>query len=85
MSGPSITVKTAADGSQTITLASAATITDSATVTASALQDGECVRANGSKDSTGDVQATAITLTPAGPSGTCATALGGRRGGGNGG
>jgi len=82
VSGPTITVKTAADGSQTITVASAATITDSATVTASALQDGECVRANGPKDSAGDVQATAITITPAGPSGTCATGFGGRRGGG---
>lgn len=82
VSGPIITVKTAADGSQTITVASAATITDSATVTASALQDGECVRANGPKDSAGDVQATAITITPAGPSGTCTTGPGGRGGGG---
>src|SRR5258705_10865480 len=62
VSGPSITVKTAADGSQTITIASAASITDSATVTASALQDGECLRASGSKDSTGVVQASAITI-----------------------
>ena len=82
VSGPIITVKTAADGSQTITVASAATITDSATVTASALQNGECVRANGPKDPAGDVQATAITITPAGPSGTCTTGFGGRRGGG---
>ena len=82
VSGPSITVKTAADGSQTITVASAASITDTATVTASALQDGECLRANGSKDSAGDVQATAITIMPAGPSGTCTTGLGGRGGGG---
>lgn len=82
VSGPSITVKTAATGSETFTVASAATITDSATVTASALQDGECLRANGPKDSAGDVQATAITITPAGPSGTCTTGLGGRRGGG---
>ncbi len=87
VSGPSITVLTQASGSQaggsqTITVASAATITDSATVTASALQDGQCVRANGAKNSAGDIQATAITITPAGPSGTCTTGLGGRPGGG---
>lgn len=81
VSGPSITVLTQANGSETITVASAANITASAAVTASALQDGECVRANGSKDSAGDVQATAITITPAGPSGTCTTGFG-RRGGG---
>jgi hypothetical protein len=71
-----------ANGSETITVASAANITASAAVTASALQGGECVRANGSKDSAGDVQATAITITPAGPSGTCTTGFGGRTGGG---
>jgi hypothetical protein len=82
VSGPSITVLTQANGSETLTVASAATVTDSATVTASALENGQCVRANGPRDSAGDVQATAITITPAGPSGTCTTGVGGRRGGG---
>jgi hypothetical protein len=85
VSGPSVTVLTQTDGSQTLTVASAATITNSTTVSASALQNGECVRANGSRDAAGDVQATSITITPAGPSGTCTTGLGGgRRGPGSG-
>ena len=88
VSGPSITVQTA-NGSQTISVGSAAAITHSATVTASALQNGQCVRANGSMDSAGDVQATSITITPAGPSGTCTAGPGGGRrlsgGGGTGG
>jgi hypothetical protein len=78
VSGPSITVKTAAGASQTFSVASAATIVDTATVTVSALQDGQCLRANGAKDSSGNVQATAVTITPAGPSGTCTTGGGGR-------
>jgi hypothetical protein len=85
VSGTSVTVLTQADGSQTLTVASAATITNSATVSASALQNGQCVRANGSRDAAGDVQATSITITPAGPSGTCTTGFGGgRRGPGSG-
>jgi hypothetical protein len=42
------------------------------------LQTGECLRANGIRDSAGAVRATSIAITPAGPSGTCATAAGGR-------
>jgi hypothetical protein len=75
--GVSVTVLTEASGSQRITVASAATIAKNATVEASSLQNGQCVRANGSRDSTGDIQATSITITPAGPSGTCTTGLGG--------
>jgi hypothetical protein len=40
------------------------------------------VRATGARDSAGSVQATSITITPAGPSGTCVTGFGGRGGGG---
>jgi hypothetical protein len=36
------------------------------------------LRANGARDSAGTVAATSITITPAGPSGTCATGFGGR-------
>ena len=79
VTGPSVTVLTQTNGSQTVTVASAATVTQSATVLASALQNGQCVRANGSTDATGNVQATSITITPAGPSGTCTTGLGGGR------
>ena len=84
VSGPSVTVKAAAGSSQTFTVASAATITDTADVTAAALQNGQCLRANGTRDAAGNVQATSVTITPAGPSGTCTTGGGGRGfGGGN--
>jgi Domain of unknown function (DUF5666) len=84
VSGPSVTVRAAAGSSQTFTVASAATITDTADVTAAALQNGQCLRANGTKDAAGNVQATSVTITPAGPSGTCTTGGGGRGfGGGN--
>jgi hypothetical protein len=42
------------------------------------LRAGECLRANGPRDPAGVVQATSITISPAGPSGTCATGNGGR-------
>jgi hypothetical protein len=79
VSGTSVTVQPTTGSSQTITVASAATITATAEVTAAALQNGQCVRANGTRDPAGNVQATSITITPAGPSGTCTT--GGGRGG----
>lgn len=83
VSGTSVTVLTQATGSQTVTVQAAATVTDSAVVEQSALQNGQCLRATGSKDSAGNVLATTITITPAGPSGTCTTGLGGGgRGGG---
>jgi hypothetical protein len=87
VSGVSVTVLTQAKASQKVTVASAATITTMATVSAADLQNGECLRANGSRDSAGNVQATSITITPAGPSGTCTAGLGGggRRPGGGGG
>lgn len=81
VSGPSITVKTAAGTSQTFSVASAATITATADVTEAALQNGQCLRANGSRDAAGNVQATSVTITPAGPSGTCTTGGGFGRGG----
>jgi Domain of unknown function (DUF5666) len=81
VSGTSITVLTQTSGSQVIAVAAVATITDSAAVSASALQNGQCIRANGSRDSAGNVQAVSITITPAGPSGTCTTGLGRGRGG----
>ena len=84
VSGPLVTVKAAAGSSQTFTVASAATITDTADVTAAALQNGQCLRANGTKDAAGNVQATSVTITPAGPSGTCTSGGGGRGGFGGG-
>ena len=85
VSGTSVTVKQAAGANQTITVASAATITNTADVTLAALQNGQCLRATGPKDASGNVQATSITITPAGPSGTCTTGGGGGGRGGFGG
>src|ERR1700674_74304 len=76
--GISITVLTAASGSQTITVPTTATVSRMSSATATDLRTGECLRANGARDSAGTVAATSIAITPAGPSGTCATGLGGR-------
>lgn len=78
--GTSITVLTAASGTQTITVPTTASITLNSAAAATDLRTGECLRANGARDSAGTVAATSITITPAGPSGTCATGLGGGRG-----
>lgn len=86
VNGTSVTLLTQTAGSQSITVQAAATITVSAVVSESALQNGQCLRAAGSRDSAGNVLATSITITPAGPSGTCTAGLGGgNRGGGGGG
>jgi hypothetical protein len=76
--GVSVTVLTAASGSQTITVPTTATVTRMLSASAADLQTGQCVRANGTRDAAGTVQATSIAITPAGPSGTCTTGFGGR-------
>ena len=83
--GISITVLTTASGSQTITVPTTAAVTTTVVASSSDLHTGECLRANGARDSAGNVQATSITITPAGPSGTCVTGFGGGRGPGRGG
>lgn len=80
-SGTSVTILTTANGSQTITVPSTAAVTRSFSVTSADLQTGECLRASGPKDSAGTIAATSLTITPAGPSGTCSTGFGGGRGG----
>jgi hypothetical protein len=78
--GISITVKTSAGGSQTITVPTTASVTRMSSATPTDLRIGECLRANGARDAAGTVAATTIAITPAGPSGTCATGFGGGRG-----
>jgi Domain of unknown function (DUF5666) len=80
--GISITVLTTTNGSQTITVPTTAAVTTTVVGSPSDLRTGECLRATGARDSAGNVQATSITITPAGPSGTCVTGFGGRGGGG---
>jgi len=83
--GISITVLTATSGSQTITVPTTAAVTTTVVASSTDLQTGECMRATGPRDSAGTVQATSITITPAGPSGKCLTGFGGSGGGGFGG
>ena len=83
--GTSVTVQAAAGGSQTINVPTTAVVTRSFAVTSAALQTGECVRATGPKNAAGTVSATSLTITPAGPSGTCASGFGGGGRGGFGG
>jgi hypothetical protein len=80
--GISITVLTATAGSVTITVPTTATVSRTSAATTADLLTGECLRATGPKDSAGAVQATSITITPPGPSGTCSTRGGGFPGGG---
>ena len=76
--GTSITILTTGAGAQTITVPTVATVTKTSNATSADLRLGECLRANGQPDAAGLVQATSITIAPAGPSGTCATGTGGR-------
>ncbi|MHB8688746.1 MAG: hypothetical protein ACYDB4_16360 [Candidatus Dormibacteraceae bacterium] len=76
--GISITVLTSASGSQTITVPTTAAVTMTVVASSTDLRTGECLRATGARDSAGTVEATSITITPAGPSGTCVTGFGGR-------
>jgi len=78
--GTSITVLTTASGSEVINVPTTATVTRMSAASPTDLRTGECLRANGSRDSAGTVQATSIAIMPAGPSGTCATGAGGGRG-----
>lgn len=85
VSGTSVTLHTEVGGSVTITVPATARVTRSSVVTSAALQTGQCLSAIGTKDSAGNVQATALTITPAGPSGTCSSGRGGFGGAGGGG
>jgi len=82
VNGTTVTLKTAAGASVAVMVPSTARVTKSAVVTAADLQTGQCLSASGPKDSSGNVQASALTITPAGPSGTCTTRGGGGFGGG---
>jgi len=74
-------VQTPAGASVSVVVPGTARVTKSAAVTPAALQTGQCLSANGQKDSAGNVAATSLTITPAGPSGTCTTRGGGGGGG----
>jgi hypothetical protein len=80
--GTSVTLQPATGAAQTITVPTTVTVAESNVASASALAVGDCIQATGPKDSSGTVDATALSIVPAGPSG-CFT--GGRGFGGFGG
>lgn len=85
VNGTSVTVQEQSPGggttSTTITVPTTVRVSRVDTVDSSALQTGECVTAAGQKDSSGTVQARALTIVPAGPNG-CTAGGGGFFGGG---
>lgn len=84
VNGTSVTVQdTTSTGTTTSTITVPTTVRVSRidTVDTSALQTGECLTAAGQKDSSGTVQARALTIVPAGPNG-CTAGGGGFFGGG---
>ena len=82
VSGTSVTVLTASTGTQTFTVPTVANVTVSSAASAASFQVGQCLRATGAPDASGNVQATSLTITPAGANGTCSTGSGfGRRAG----
>ena len=82
VSGTSVTVLTASTGTQTFTVPTVANVTVSSAASAASFQVGQCLRATGAPDASGTVQATSLTITPAGANGTCSTGSGfGRRAG----
>jgi len=82
VSGTSVTVLTASSGTQTLTVPTVANVMVSSAASAASLQVGQCLRATGAPDASGTVQATSLTITPAGANGTCSTGSGfGRRAG----
>jgi len=91
VNGGSVTVTSSDSTSSTFTLSPSATFIKTTVVTSAALQTGECVNAAGPSDSSGNVNATSLNITPPNASGTCQARFGGgfggggRRGGGGGG
>ncbi|MGI8664768.1 MAG: hypothetical protein ACR2N4_01845 [Jatrophihabitans sp.] len=82
LSGTTMQVQVAGRNGQaattdTVTLTSSTTYTETGTATSAALKVGECVTATGKADSTGAVAATRIALSTAGPNG-CSSGFGRR-------
>ncbi|TAN33914.1 hypothetical protein EPN29_04585 [bacterium] len=76
VSGTSVTVLTPTNASETLTVPTVANMSLSSAATAASLQVGQCLRAAGSPDASGAIQATALTITPPRANGTCSTGSG---------
>jgi len=84
VNGTSVTLKAVAGNTQTLTIPTTASISTTATAAISDITVGTCVRAVGSKDSSGNVSAKALAISPAGPNGCFTGGGGGFPGGGRG-
>lgn len=76
VAGTSVTLRDAAGAATTITVPTTVTVLRSSPATLSSLATGDCVTAQGPRDSSGTVAARSVTVVPAGPSG-CPTGRGG--------
>ncbi|HWF58570.1 MAG TPA: hypothetical protein VG520_09465 [Candidatus Dormibacteraeota bacterium] len=83
--GESVTVKAANGTTTTLTVPTTVTVNESQPAAASDLVVDDCLLARGQKGTSGAIAATALTIEPATPNGTCTVVgFGGRRGGGGG-
>jgi hypothetical protein len=89
VSGEVVTVQASTGSTSSVTVPTTLSVTESSSGTAADLTVDSCVRAVGPKDSSGAVQARALTIQPTGATGACtfggAGGFGGRFGGGGGG
>jgi hypothetical protein len=82
VTGTSITVQQTSGTPSTVTVPTTITVNESRTAAASELAVDDCLLARGAKNASGVVAATALTIEPASPSGTCTVVgFGGGRGG----
>jgi len=84
VNGTAVTLQPASGAAQTVTVPTTVTVSESNVDTASDLAVGDCIQAAGSKDSSGKVTATSLSIVPSGPTG-CFTGGRGGFGGGFGG
>jgi hypothetical protein len=80
VSGTTVTVQPASGSPTDVTVPTTITVNESRTAAAADLAVDDCLLARGTKDASGAVAATALTIEPASPNGTC-TVVGGGRGG----
>jgi hypothetical protein len=76
VNGTAVTIQPTTGAAVTVTVPTTVRVSVADNVSASALSVGDCVLANGQKNSAGVVQARSITVVPPGPSG-CFTGGGG--------
>ncbi|MBO0769256.1 MAG: hypothetical protein J2O48_11295, partial [Solirubrobacterales bacterium] len=77
VSGTQVTVQPTSGSPSTLTVPTTVRVSEVEPASAAALQPDQCVRATGNRDSRGAVHATSLTVTPPGPSGSCAGGFGG--------